>query len=515
MTTPARCIQSFRGWLPYIGVALFSGYLGLLLKLSCGAYEIGGDEGMELAKACLMQEHPELIDRCWNDQPWLFTRWIVSVGADAFGGRLLVGALSLVGLLSIGWIAGRDSMTAGFLSPGLMLLWPKVPELSLSAMLEWPAWCCGLLAAALLPERDCVARRWRVAAAGGMFAVAVGLKLTVLILGPALLARWWVGRERIVAQPRGTASRGLANAVPEVAIACTAFILVSVFILVTGPRQDIAVMWASHATTRNHPEALNKSLDLVAIARGAPGILLAAALGLLHLLFRRDWSLIAFLVTLGVTALVIHFFHRPFWWYYEMHFGIILSLLGGIGIPAAIRRYRTASPTGKDLRGEGWMLVGSLALAMIGAIEVPRHCSEVQKIIWTSKTRENSLVQTARRYARPTDWAYAATTELFHHVGVPHPPEITVVPLKRFWNDSISRKAIVEIVRRYDCSMLLLREDPDLKLPEWQALLDEEFVAVHSDRFQTLFVHRRLNPTRVEPPGDWQRRLGVKIDDSP
>ena len=515
MTIPPRWILSFRRWLPALGVALISSYLAVLLKLSSGAYEIGADEGMELAKACLLQQHPDLIDRCWNDQPWLFSRWIVSVGADAFGGRLLVGALSLVGLLSMGWIAGRDSMAAGFLAPGLMLLWPKIPEFSLSAMLEWPAWCCGLLAAALLPERDTVGRRWRVAAACGVFAVAVGLKLTVLILGPALLARWWIGRKGIGAEQVGLASGGLRDAAPEMAIGCTAFLLVSLLILVTGPRHDPSVMWASHATTRNHPEALNIGLDLIAIARGAPGIVMAAALGLIQLLLLRAWRSLAVPVTLGVTALVVHLFHHPFWWYYEMHFGIALSLLGGIGVPAAIRRYRESSPTGTDRRAEGWMLVGSLALAMIAAVEIPRHYSEIQTIIWSSKIQQNSLVQTARRYARPTDWAYAASSELFHHVGVAQPPEITVVPLKRFWNGSISRNAILEIVRRYDCGMLLLREDRELKLPEWKALLAENFVAVYSDRFQTLFVHRRMNPTRVEPSGDWQRRLGVKIDASP
>jgi hypothetical protein len=352
-------------------------------------------------------------------------------------------------------------------------------------------------------------------AACGVFAVAVGLKLTVLILGPALLARWWIGRKGIGVEQGELASGGLRDAAPEMAIGCTAFLLVSVLILITGPRHDPSVMWASHATTRNHPEALNIGLDLMAIARGAPGIVMAAGLGLIQLLLLRAWRSLAVPVTLGVTALLVHLFHHPFWWYYEMHFGIALSLLGGIGVPAAIRRYRASSPTGTDRRAEGWMLVGSLALAMIAAVEIPRHYSEIQTIIWSSKIQQNSLVQTARRYARPTDWAYGASSELFHHVGVAHPPEITILPLKRFWNGSISRNAIVEIVRRYDCGMLLLREDRDLKFPEWQALVAESFVAVYSDRFQTLFVHRRMNPTRVEPSGDWQRRLGVKIDASP
>ena len=515
MIIPLRWIRSSGGWLPAFGVVLLLGYLGWLLRLSCGAYEIGGDEGMELAKACLLQHHPELVDRSWNDQPWLFTRWLVGVGGDAFGGRLLVGTLSLVGLLSLSAIAGKDSLAAGVMAPALMLLWPKSPELSLSAMLEWPAWCCGLLSAALLPAHSSLGRRWRIAAAGGVLAVAAGLKLTALILGPALLARWWVGRKEPGSRSLGTTSGGCRNAAAELGIACGAFLLVSLILLATGPRHDASVMWASHATTRNHPEAVSKAVDLGAITQGSPGMMLGAALGLVHLVLQRAWQSMAFPIVLFTTVLVTHLYHRPFWWYYGMHFGVAVSLLAAIGIPAAIRRYRTATRAEKTSRAEAWMLAGSGAIAMIAAVELPRHVSEIQVLSRSRKIHESSLVQTARNYARPGDWAFASTSELFHHVGVAQPPEITIVPLKRFWNGSISRKAIVEVVRRYECSMLLLREDPDLKLPEWQSLLAEDYVATHSDRFQTLFVHRRMNPTRVEPSGDWQRRLGVTMEARP
>ncbi len=294
--------------------------------------------------------------------------------------------------------------------------------------------------------------------------------------------------------------------------------VMSILILGTSPSHDGSVMWASHGGARNHPDALAHRLNLFSMSGGSPGTFLAAGLGFVQLIRRRAWQCLAFPVTLGLTALAIHSVHRPFWYYYELHFGIALSLLGAAGLIEAFRSYCAPVRVGRAEAGrrpEAWMLAGSLSLALVAARELPRHVSEIRALSWSGKVEGNSLVTAARRYASRSEWAYAQTGELFHHVGVPQPPAITVVPAKRFWKGSITEQSIVEIVRRYDCDMLLLREEREIRQAGWRELVEANFVAVYSDRYQTLYVHRRLDPERWEPVGDWRRRLGLDVERTP
>lgn len=485
--------------------------LGAWLAAGWGALMVGPDEGMEMAKAMLLHRHPELAPAAWNDQPWLFSRLIAQCGAEVVAGRVLVAAISLGGLLALGCLAARMHPGADWLAPGLMLLWPKTPELSTSVMMEWPAWCVGLVAAALLPGRNGRWHRGRLALAGAVFAVAVSLKFTVLLLAPALAAAWLAA---LWGRNAGNDSQraGLAWVAGSAGMLAAGFVSACAVIWMTGPAHDWTVMWASHAGAGMRPEALAHRFDPLALLGNSPGTVLAAALGIAVLARRGAWGSLLLPVSLLLTAFMVHAFHRPFWYYYELHFGIPLSLLGAAGLAGVFRAYfaagQAAPATGRG--PEAWMLLGTLSLAMILAKELPRHWSEVRTLTWTAKAQESALVSAAGRYAARSSWAYAQTSELFYHVGVPQPPELVVVPAKRFWNGSLDEDRIVNLVRERDCEMLLLREERELKHPRWQGLVSQNYLPIYSDRFQTLFVHRRLNPVKVEQSGDWRKRLGLE-----
>ena len=83
--------------------------------------------------------------------------------------------------------AKRCRMAALDMRMALLLTWPNFAGLSLSCMLELPAVALAVIAASLLPRSISEWHFLRFAVSGALFAVAVQIKLTALIVSPAVV----------------------------------------------------------------------------------------------------------------------------------------------------------------------------------------------------------------------------------------------------------------------------------------------------------------------------------------
>ena len=154
-------------------------------------FEIGMDEHYEVTKAFLWSKGFRLYREIWNDQQPLLTilQGLLFKGFGALIGvarglALAFGALLTAGLFHL--VRKSLGVIAAFAAMISLLAAPHVFGFSISTMNEVPAFAVGLWALWAIRRWDKDGRRAWLAASGLILAVALEIKLTAIILAPAL-----------------------------------------------------------------------------------------------------------------------------------------------------------------------------------------------------------------------------------------------------------------------------------------------------------------------------------------
>jgi len=87
------------------------------------------------------------------------------------------------------------------------------------------------------------------------------------------------------------------------------------------------------------------------------------------------------------------------------------------------------------------------------------------------RVADNPIVTQMRAHASGTHWVYVPFgNEIYpFQAGLPMPPELAVVTLKRFWSGQITDAQILELCQRYHPEQILLKPEPVNN--EWRGLL--------------------------------------------
>jgi hypothetical protein len=274
--------------------------------------------------------------------------------------------------------------------------------------------------------------------------------------------------------------------------------------------------------------------------KDTPGICLGALCGVwFGWRSGRRMELVFPLVLLG-TAVAVHLVHRPFWYYYGVHFGVPLSILAAMGVTGLIGIFfgpsredlslkegqptpdpsqegngcgsaphpgplpvgrgegegnlpgRDARPTGKQR--ELALMLGVLCVAIWFGFEGQRFVSQVRGVIYAQKVKDNEMIAALREYRGKVKWAYSRSNEPIFHAGFLQPPELTILSKKRFWSGNMTEQGVLDAVKKYDCEVLLLLDGIEMKQEAWKKLTAESYVNVLSSGGATLFVAKRLDP---------------------
>jgi hypothetical protein len=76
------------------------------------------------------------------------------------------------------------------------------------------------------------------------------------------------------------------------------------------------------------------------------------------------------------------------------------------------------------------------------------------------------------------------------HCGVPLPPDLGVVMLKRFWSGEMTNEKIDAELKSIEPGMILLRTDKNLR--PFAALIATEYWKVYQDDSHRLYVHKSI-----------------------
>jgi hypothetical protein len=475
------------------------------------ALTVGGDDGYELNKALLLSRDPQAAVRMWNDQPWLHTlltaqlfKW---VGEQAAVPRLfsLMSAMALV--MAVGHLIRKDCGRLELMLVGALLLsaW-NVPGLAMAAMLELPAIAWAVVAAAVAYCGYGPVRWWRLVLCGAVVGAASQIKWTAMIVMPALVVM-------LVCQ------LGWRKAAWALVLWLVGFGVVVAAIAVWSPSFDPEQLFLSHLKANMALQGADR-----AVARFRfdtvlqnPAMVVAAGLGIW-----RGWKWVrppamGFGLTFLTTAAAVAVAQRPWWNYYVLHFYVPLAMFGAVGAGWAIRAALRFAVEAACSRPKADAAAASGAVGLLGAghgtavavlaapaivalwvgFSVLNVVSELAMVRSAKRADQLDIVRTMREFAPQTRWCFAAAREYAFAARVLVPPELVVLPWKRFLSGNITKQDVAQMVMRYEPEQILLNRYDWLRTAGFESWLTNTYVLTDRDELQELWVKRSLNPPEL------------------
>jgi hypothetical protein len=444
--------------------------------------EFGGDEGYELMKAFLVSRGHPLYHEIWNDQPPLHTELVAFLfqvfGPSAYVARLLSVGFAMVLVGTINRLVRRQSgRVAGLVAVGSLVSSSYFFQLSVSVMLELPAMALAMAAVLGWTNYFAGKGRWWLVISGVLFGCALQVKLTAVIFVPALAADYLVRRIGLGRQLKGPLADSFWKASHEAMVWCaTVLLTVGSIVLAFYGSTAFPVFVGSHfsegtrTAVASDGYAFRSDSVLNELALWVP-----AAVGIGWIGFKRRWDRLLPVVLL-VTVLAIHVWHRPFWYYYGLHFAIPLAWQGAVGIVESFRalwKMEVGVSLITRFRFGMGLLGWSMLLALVLTLAPERAWHGLRRLCAVAVALEDPMVLVLRKDAGQTRWVFADRVIYAFWAGLPVPPELAVIPRKRIWSGQLTESELLEYLERYRPERMLLLSS----LADWPSLPD--YVQAH------------------------------------
>jgi hypothetical protein len=210
-----------------------------------------------------------------------------------------------------------------------------------------------------------------------------------------------------------------------------------------------------------------------------------------------------------VLSLLVFTIHRPWWSYYYIHLAIPLSWCAAIGIAAAfkfvaaeVRRRKSKIQNRKSKIPRPFSILDSrfsipaLTLLTLYALATTAWASariylQISSIRSSPQTYNSLVLTEMARYKPFTEWLYTDEPVYSFHAGIPMPPDLAVIMLKRYWSGEMTTARLASELRDIKPGLILLRND-SRELP-FQDLLISDYHLVYQDGDHRLYAHRTIS----------------------
>jgi hypothetical protein len=279
-------------------------------------------------------------------------------------------------------------------------------------------------------------------------------------------------------------------------------------------RESFGPMWESHTHSVSGPGRAVIGLHELRFSLSELSnhleSLTPAVLGLLATAWRRHWRRMLFPLVVLATCLIVHLLHRPYWYYYQLHFVIPMAWIGGYGFAESLAGLRAAIAAGvrkarPDVLWFAWLGICAAVICVLeGGPQLSWHLDSLGAL---PKVSDDPLVQKLRENAKATRWVYSDEYVYPFLARLPVPPELVVMPRKRFWSGQLTGDGILRYVRRYQPEQVLLSAGSKMS-SEWERTDATNYSVVYEDGEYRLFVAKRIGPRRAGSamPGEGAER---------
>jgi 4-amino-4-deoxy-L-arabinose transferase-like glycosyltransferase len=458
-------------WMVSIAVGLsYAVFLCVAAPLGT-AFQFGESEGYELIKGYLCSLGYELYGSIWNDQPPFHTG-LLCLLFKWFGPSLLAARLLAVGfaalLIGIVYELARRSAGhwGGITAAVVLLAWSVFMRLSVSVMLDPAAMALALLSSLLLlvaldkrgsgralNERRDAANIGILAASGMVMGLALQTKLTAVMFLPAIVLEFLRSAGLSDEKQNNIALRHIISGrfwLPVLGWTMAMAVGV-VAVWLFFPSESLDDLLRSHFS-RDTIVALGgrHGFELKAVSR--EWIFIApATVSAIWILVNRE-SKWVFPLILFLTVCVVHLFQRPFWFYYTLHFAIPTAWLAGIFVGAVWKRIWSISPdliSGRPKASLSGIAACSVVVGLLATSVLVRLGWAWRSISEAELLVQNPVVREINRHSKNALWVFSDNAIYAFHARKPMPPEIAVIPEKRFWSSQTSVVDIRNVVQQY------------------------------------------------------------------
>ena len=479
-------------------LAIAYGMLQGLVPLR-SAVKIGADEDFELSKATLCLHGYHLYTQIWDDQPPLDTFLITGIlrhcSPSVLGPRLLTVFSTVVLLGCLFCLIHRlYGLLAAWITIVFLVASPGFLELSSSCMQEIPALAPVIAALLILSVSIPSAGFFAEVGAGIVFGLALQMKLIGLAYTPLVLLLIWLRNRACAGAIRRS---GFSLLVFFGTVACS----FAVLNCLTGNSLllQFKQAWGAHfaqAHSSDYGSPAEHTFDWGIMLRNwdttAPALF--GAILLMGNVRPRPEKVVP-LLWLVLTFLVFSL-HRPWWAYYYIHNAIPLSICAGIGVAelwkSALKRKSLVWST----------TLGIFCVCILTWIGSRIYLEE--KALESSPRLSNCLVlNEIKRFKPYTTFLFTDRPIYSFHAGIPMPPHLAVISLKRFWSGAITSQGITDELSKVKPGLILLAND-NSEVP-FESFLTQEYRLVYGDAENRLYAHQSISrkpgvPTVGSPP---------------
>lgn len=417
------------------------------------ALELGGDEGMELAKILVLRSGG--ARECWNDQPWMYTQ-ILSRLMSVFGDHVWVPrgfslCLVVVMLCASAVVAFGRWTWSGLI--GIAVFWacsPHILDLNLSAMVEVPTFAFLMLGVCFC-WRYCETGRVGFSLLGGLFCgFACGMKFVAAMYLPTLVLVLLVRRGFAPTEEWKRAGRwpALRSRFGGLGVFLVGALVAFLFTVLCSPSWKWQWLWESHVKASLSEEVLNDRTFEFGwrYLRYHEEMVVGALFGVLILVLRKQFRLLLLLVGIFASALTVHLNHKPFWYFYYLHLAIPGSILAGYGLMSSIEWIFASSPGEFGIGRRGRAVVGVLGASLTGAAlfvyGVPRFQEQLSAVRSSERMDQSPSFLAIEKYKGSCTTLFTRRPILYYHSGLRPIPNLALLVKKRFWSGEITEEEV-------------------------------------------------------------------------
>ena len=473
--------MGWKPWLWFLGLAVF--FLGIELLVPLGsAIKLGADEDYELSKVLLFLKGFHFYSEVWVDQPPLYT-WLLAgivqhTGFSVLGARLLTVCLALLLLGSLFRLAlNLGNLRTAVLAVTLVIAAPGFLELASSCMVEVPTLTFVVAAFAVLSQPGRYRFPWLEIGAGLLFGIALQMKLIAVIYLPLTVLLLWLKHRLDLKQL-------FLSAFVIGGVAGLTFLALNAM---TGCSLELQLQqsWASHFSSAKsfeygspaehafNPMLLFRNWDTVVPALVCAGVLLSRLRARSPLQFALGWLSL---------SLAIVSTHRPWWACYYLHNAIPLCWCAAITLDMAF----TWAGSQK-----GRIAFVTIYLVVAGTWMGMRSYLEIMSMRNSPKLFNSLVLSRINRYKPFTKYMFTDEEVYSFHAGIPMPPQLAEISLKRLWSGDMTNAKMVADLTEVKPGLILIgnqtAEQP------YQDLLQREYRLVYQDSEHQLYALKSIS----------------------
>lgn len=442
--------------------------------------EFDPDEGIELAKATLLNQGYRLYESIWSDQPPLLTlllaSWLQHFGTQIMAARLLIlGFATLLVSSFYGAVSLVLGVQTAVLSTLSLCLTLGFMRFSVSVMRGIPALALVMLAVYLLlwatqSERSSTAappafpslqKLLGIVASGICFGLSLQTKLYTLLIAPACIGHLWMGWS-LQDWQKGLSGRRAVTGLLWLASCGVTFLAVGILSHSFALEQLVGAHFDREAqgALQREPSWL---ILLMFLAQDLDYSLLAGVGIWVLFKHKPQWPALP-LIWLG-SVLIGLANYQPLWDHYYPLIAVPVVWLASYGLTLSFslfRRkqwYRQLRPLTLPSATAG------LVIFAIALLPIKLTVLEVINHQFVQHSRENAVViEQVRAFQSKTHWLFTDLPIAAFYANLKVPPEIAVFSTKRMKSGDLNTAKLLKILQTYQPEQVLLGRYPPLKV---------------------------------------------------